>query len=66
MNSQPAMAATTTTAAIPSPASVWSAFLAGLRDGTIVEATFHTLIRLVFSFGVAVVTGVALGVALEL
>ena len=60
------LAAVTTTDAIPAPAAVWSAFVDGLRDGTIVEATFHTLIRLVFSFAVAVVAGVALGVGLAL
>ncbi len=60
------LAAATTTSAIPSPTDVWSAFLSGLRDGTIVEATFHTLLRLVFSFAVAVLLGVALGVGLAL
>jgi NitT/TauT family transport system permease protein len=60
------LAAVTSTDAIPAPAAVWSAFLDGLRDGTIVEATFHTLIRLVFSFVVAVLAGVALGVGLAL
>ncbi|MGZ4131895.1 MAG: ABC transporter permease [Actinomycetota bacterium] len=58
------LAATTSSTTIPSPASVWSAFVAGLRDGTILEATGRTLLRLAFSFVVAVVLGVALGVLL--
>jgi NitT/TauT family transport system permease protein len=60
------IAATTDTTAIPSPAVVWSAFVEGMRDGTIPEAAFKTLIRLTFSFVVAVVVGVALGLALAL
>jgi sulfonate transport system permease protein len=60
------IAATTDTSAIPSPASVWSAFVKLLGNGTIAEATLKTLIRLVFSFVVAVVVGVALGLALAL
>jgi sulfonate transport system permease protein len=50
---------------IPSPAAVWSALVAG-QDGDIAEATVKTLIRLAFSFGTAVVLGVALGIALAL
>ncbi len=51
---------------LPSPAAVWSAFVDGLGDGTLLEAAALTLIRLAFSFGVAVVIGVLLGVGLAL
>lgn len=51
---------------LPSPAVVWSAFVDGLRDGSIPDAAVKTLIRLAFSFVVAVVGGVALGLALAL
>jgi NitT/TauT family transport system permease protein len=51
---------------IPSPPVVWSAFVDGLRDGTLQEAAFKTLIRLAFSFIVAVVVGTALGLGLAL
>ena len=51
-------------AAIPSPLVVWDAFVAGMRDGTIPEAAIKTLIRLTFSFVVAVAFGVALGLGL--
>jgi NitT/TauT family transport system permease protein len=60
------LAATTSTPAIPSPAEISSAFVEGMRNGSIVEATVRTLIRLVFSFGVAVVIGIALGLSLTL
>jgi NitT/TauT family transport system permease protein len=60
------VAATTTTDAIPGPGAVWTAFLDGISDGSLVSATVRTLIRLVFSFGVAVVFGVVLGLALTL
>ena len=59
-------AAATDTAAIPSPAVVWSAFLDGMRDGSIPEAALKTLIRLAFSFVVAVTLGVLLGLLLAL
>ena len=55
-----------TTTSIPSPASVWSAFLDGMRDGTLPDAAAKTLIRLVFSFVVAVVIGTGLGLILAL
>ena len=58
------VAAATDSAAIPSPLLVWDAFVAGMRDGTIPEAAIKTLIRLTFSFVVAVVFGVALGLGL--
>ena len=60
------VAAATNSAAIPSPAVVWSAFLDGMRDGTLPEAAFKTLIRLAFSFVVAVALGVLLGIVLAL
>ena len=60
------IAAVTDTAAIPSPLTVWSAFLDGVRDGTLPKAALRTLIRLAFSFGVAVVFGTLLGVGLAL
>jgi NitT/TauT family transport system permease protein len=60
------IAATTETSAIPSPAVVWSAFLDGLRDGSLLEATWRTLVRLAFSFAVAVTIGVLLGLLLAL
>ncbi|HJX08521.1 MAG TPA: ABC transporter permease, partial [Actinomycetota bacterium] len=56
------IAATTTTASIPSPLAVWDALIDGLRVGTIQEAALKTLIRLVFSFVIAVVLGTGLGV----
>lgn len=60
------VAAATDTSAIPSPAVAWSAFVAGLRDGSLPEATWRTLLRLVFSFAVAVAIGVLLGLGLAL
>jgi NitT/TauT family transport system permease protein len=60
------VAAATETTAIPSPAAVWSAFVEGMRDGSIPDAALKTLIRLAFSFVVAVALGVALGLGLAL
>jgi NitT/TauT family transport system permease protein len=60
------VAAATETAAVPSPTTVWAAFVAGVRDGSIPDAALKTLIRLTFSFVVAVALGVALGLALAL
>jgi sulfonate transport system permease protein len=60
------VAASTQTSTIPSPAAVWSAFVAGVRDGSIPDAALKTLIRLAFSFAVAVALGVALGFLLAL
>ena len=60
------VATTTDNAAIPSPAVVWSAFVDGVRDGSIPAAAAKTLIRLAFSFAVAVTFGVLLGVLLAL
>ena len=51
---------------VPSPGAVWTALVDGVRDGTITEAALNTLIRLAFSFVVAVVIGAALGVLLAL
>jgi len=60
------IAALTTTSSIPSPADVWGAFIEGIRDGTLLEATWRTLVRLAFSFTVAVALGTAIGVGLAL
>jgi len=56
----------TSTGAIPSPGAVWAAFVDGMRDGSIPQAAVRTLVRLAFSFIVAVVLGVALGLGLAL
>jgi len=58
------VAAVTTTPAIPSPGDTWAALGDGIADGTIPEATVKTLIRLAFSFVVAVAIGTALGFVL--
>ena len=60
------VAALTTSDGIPSPLETWRAFVDGMRDGSIPEATVKTLIRLAFSFAIAVVGGTLLGVALAL
>jgi NitT/TauT family transport system permease protein len=60
------VAAATTSPAVPSPAEVWSALGDGLRDGTLLEATARTLVRLVFAFAAAVVIGTSLGLILAL
>jgi NitT/TauT family transport system permease protein len=56
----------TNTAAIPPPGAVWTAFVDGMQDGSIPQAAVRTLARLAFSFIVAVVFGVALGLGLAL
>jgi NitT/TauT family transport system permease protein len=58
------LAAVTATSAIPSPADTWFALRDGIADGAIPEATVKTLIRLAFSFVVAVTIGTALGLLL--
>ena len=60
------VAAAADSTAIPSPAAVWQAFLDGMRDGTLPQAAVRTLIRLFFSFVVAVAIGISLGLALAL
>jgi NitT/TauT family transport system permease protein len=60
------VAAVTETDGVPSPLETWRAFLAGMRDGSIPDATVKTMIRLVFSFAVAVTIGTMLGVGLAL
>ena len=60
------VAALTTTDSIPSPSDVWGAFLDGIRDGSLLGATWRTLVRLAFSFTVAVALGTAIGVGLAL
>jgi NitT/TauT family transport system permease protein len=61
-----AVAAIWDSPSLPSPADVWAAFLAGVRDGTLVRAAALTLVRLAFSFVVAVAIGTLLGIALAL
>jgi NitT/TauT family transport system permease protein len=51
---------------LPSPLEVWRAFLDGIRDGSIPEAAAKTLIRLTFSFAVAIVIGTAIGFGMAL
>src|SRR2546428_13079438 len=53
------VAAVTDSAGVPSPSVVWSAFLDGMRDGTLPDAAAKTLIRLALSFVVALVSGTA-------
>jgi NitT/TauT family transport system permease protein len=59
-------ASLTNTNALPSPADAWTAFVHGMRNGTIPRAAAKTLIRLAFSFGLAIVIGTLLGVGLAL
>ncbi len=54
--------ALTDSPALPSPATVWSAFVHGMSDGTIPEAAFKTMIRLAFSFALAIAIGTLIGV----
>jgi len=60
------IAALTTSEGVPSPLEAWRALVAGLDDGTIVDATLKTLIRLGFSFAIAVALGTLIGLALAL
>jgi NitT/TauT family transport system permease protein len=60
------VAAVVDSSSLPSPLSVWRAFLDGLRAGTIQEAAAKTLIRLAFSFVVAIALGTAIGFGLAL
>jgi NitT/TauT family transport system permease protein len=60
------LAAVVDSASLPSPLAVWRAFLSGMRDGTIPEAAAKTLIRLAFSFAVAIALGTAIGFAMAL
>jgi NitT/TauT family transport system permease protein len=60
------VAAFTDSDVLPSPAEVWAAFTDGVSDGTIPEAALKTLIRLAFSFLMAIVIGTALGAGLAL
>ena len=55
------VAALTDTATVPTPAETWTALKDGLADGSIQEATVKSLIRLTFSFVVALVIGTGLG-----
>jgi NitT/TauT family transport system permease protein len=60
------VAAFVDSSSLPSPLEVWRAFLDGLRAGTIQEAAAKTLIRLAFSFAVAIAIGTAIGFGLAL
>ena len=51
---------------LPSPLRALDALARGIRDGTIPEAAGKTLIRLAFSFVVAIAIGTAIGSALAL
>ena len=59
-----AVAALTTTTAIPSPASVWQAFRHDVANTTIPAAALKTLFRLAFSFVAAIAIGTAIGLVL--
>jgi NitT/TauT family transport system permease protein len=60
------VSALTSPSTLPSPLAVWNAFRHGVADGTIPEAAGRTLIRLAFSFVVAILIGTALGAGLAL
>jgi NitT/TauT family transport system permease protein len=60
------VAAVVDSSSLPSPLAVWRAFLDGLRAGTIQEAAAKTLIRLAFSFAVAIALGTAIGFGMAL
>ena len=59
-------AALTSSPSLPSPATTWTAFTRGMSDGTIPDAAFKTLIRLLFSFALAIAIGTLIGVGLAL
>jgi NitT/TauT family transport system permease protein len=50
---------------LPSPATVWTEFWRLVRDGTIPTAAGRTVLRLVVSFGVALVLGTLVGFGLS-
>ena len=60
------VAAVVDSSSLPSPLAVWRTFLDALRAGTIQEAAAKTLIRLAFSFVVAIALGTAIGFGLAL
>lgn len=60
------LAAVVDSSSLPSPLAVWRAFVDGMRDGTIPEAAAKTLIRLAFSFAVAIALGTAIGFGMAL
>jgi NitT/TauT family transport system permease protein len=51
---------------LPSPATVWTAFVHGMSSGTIPRAAGKTLLRLAFSFVAAIAIGTLVGVGLAL
>src|SRR3954453_23982287 len=60
------VAATTWSASIPSALAGWDPLIDGLRDAPTQEAAVKMLVRLAFSFVVAVLLGTGLGVLLAL
>ena len=60
------VAAVTDTRGVPSPATVWNAFLDGVRDGSIPRATVRTLLRLAFAFAFSIAIGVVMGAGMAL
>lgn len=60
------LAAVVDSSSLPSPLAVWRAFVDGMRDATIPEAAAKTLIRLAFSFAVAIALGTAIGFGMAL
>jgi len=60
------VAAFVDSSSLPSPLEVWRAFLDGIGDGTLPEAAAKTLLRLAFSFAVAIGVGTLLGTAMAL
>jgi NitT/TauT family transport system permease protein len=58
--------ALTNSSALPSPATVWTAFVHGVQDGSIPRAAVKTLLRLLFSFAIAIALGTVIGVGLAL
>jgi NitT/TauT family transport system permease protein len=59
------IATATETPSIPGPLATWDALRDGFTDGPFLEATVKSVIRLAFSFVVAIVIGTAIGLALS-
>jgi NitT/TauT family transport system permease protein len=60
------VAGSTSSSVLPSPTAVWRAFVQGVSDGSIPQAALKTLIRLLFSFTMAILIGTAVGIGLSL
>lgn len=52
------------TSALPSPATVWTSFVDGVRDGTLPTAAGKTLLRLAVGFGLGTALGTLIGIGL--